>query len=64
MLRYKVVETSQVDDVALEKILNNVTAEGWHFEGIHFAMRDASRRPAMAFLTFTRTETEAGELPE
>ncbi|MBN1957856.1 MAG: DUF4177 domain-containing protein [Desulfuromonadales bacterium] len=54
MLTYKVVETSQVDDLTLEQILNTWTARGWSFEGIHFAMRDASRRPGMAFLTFTR----------
>ncbi len=59
MIIYKVVETSQVDDQSLEQILNNWTAEGWQFEGFHFAMRDASRRPAMAFVTFTREEPEA-----
>ena len=54
MLIYKVVETSQVDDLSLEKILNTWTLEGWQLEGIHFAMRDGSRRPGMAFVTFTR----------
>ena len=54
MLIYKVVETGQVDDQSLETILNTWTAEGWQLEGIHFAMRDASRRPAMAFVTFSR----------
>ena len=54
MLIYKVVETSQVDDLNLEKILNTWTAKGWQLEGIHFAMREASRRPGMAFVTFTR----------
>ena len=58
MLLYKVVETSQVDDLSLEKILNTWTAEGWQLEGIHFAMREASRRPGMAFVTFSR-ETES-----
>ncbi len=57
VLIYKVVETSQVDDLNLEKILNDRTAEGWQLEGIHFAMRDASRRPAMAFITFTREQS-------
>ena len=56
MLIYKVVETSQVDDLSLEKILNTWTAEGWQLEGIHFAMREAARRPGMAFVTFTREE--------
>jgi len=56
MLIYKVVETSQVDDLNLEKILNTWTVEGWQLEGIHFSMREASRRPGMAFVTFTREE--------
>jgi hypothetical protein len=54
MLTYKVVETSQVDDETLEKILNKWTAQGWRFEGMHFAMREGNRRPGMAFVTFTR----------
>lgn len=58
MLIYKVVETSQVDDLSLEKILNTWTTDGWQFEGIHFAMREASRRPGMAFVTFTREEED------
>jgi hypothetical protein len=53
-LRYKVVETSDVTDVELERILNDVTAEGWRLDAIQFAMRDSSKRPAMAFVTFTR----------
>lgn len=56
MLVYKVVETSQVDDLSLEKILNQWTVEGWQFDAFHFVVRDASRRPAMAFVTFTREE--------
>ena len=53
-IRYKVVETSSVTDAELEEILNEWTAQGWSLEGIHFAMRDASKRPSMAFVTFTR----------
>jgi hypothetical protein len=56
MLRYKVVETSQVTDEALEAILNEWTAQGWQLETIHFAMREGSKRPAMAFVLFTRAE--------
>lgn len=59
MLKYKVVETSQVDDLTLEAILNTWTPKGWRFEGIHFAMRDSSRRPGMAFVTFTREDDES-----
>jgi hypothetical protein len=55
MLRYKVVETSLVTDEALEEIINGWTARGWQFDGIHFAMREASKRPAMAFVLFTRS---------
>ncbi|WP_029911508.1 hypothetical protein [Pelobacter seleniigenes] len=58
MLIYKVVETSQVDDQSLEDILNTWTAQGWQFEGMHFAMREANRRPGMAFVTFTREEAD------
>jgi hypothetical protein len=55
-LLYKVVETSDVSDESLEKILNEWTAEGWRFDMMQFAMRDASKRPAMAFVTFTRED--------
>jgi hypothetical protein len=51
---YKVVETSDVTEDALERILNEWTAQGWRFEMMQFAMRDASKRPAMAFVTFVR----------
>ena len=55
MLRYKVVETSVVTDEALEAILKEWTAQGWQLETIHFAMREASKRPAMAFVLFTHS---------
>ncbi len=53
-LVYKVVETSDVSDVELERILNETTSEGWALDMMQFAMRDSSKRPAMAFITFTR----------
>jgi len=53
-LVYKVVETSDVSDVELERILNETTSEGWVLDLMQFAMRDSSKRPAMAFITFTR----------
>lgn len=56
MLRYKVVETSLVTDEALEEIINEWTARGWQFDGIHFTVREASKRPAMAFVLFTRKD--------
>ncbi|WP_305042554.1 DUF4177 domain-containing protein [Geoalkalibacter sp.] len=56
MMRYKVVETSTVTDESLERILNEWTTQGWEFDAIQFAMREGSRRPAMAFVLFTRKE--------
>jgi hypothetical protein len=56
MLRYKVAETTEVTDESLEAIINDWVGKGWNLESIQFAMRDASRRPAMAFILFTRTE--------
>ncbi|MGI9590718.1 MAG: DUF4177 domain-containing protein [Myxococcota bacterium] len=56
---YKVVETSDVTDVEIERILNDTTAEGWSLDTIQFAMRDSSKRPAMAFLVFTRSDATA-----
>jgi hypothetical protein len=52
--RYKVVETSSVTDQELENIYNEWTAKGWSLDGVQFAMRDASKRPSMAFVTFTQ----------
>lgn len=64
---YKVVEVSTVTDDALEAALNRWTRAGWSFDGMQFAMRESSKRPAMAFLVFTRPTTnpedEAGESP-
>jgi hypothetical protein len=53
-IEYRVVELVTVTDEEIERALNEVTAEGWHFDGMHFAMRESSKRPSMAFLTFTR----------
>ena len=57
--RYKVVEISTVTDEEIESVLNEWSAQGWVYDGIQFAMRDASKRPSMAFVTFTRDD-EAG----
>jgi hypothetical protein len=59
-IRYKVVELSTVSDEEIEQVLNDWTAQGWRFDTIHFAMRESSKRPAMAFITFTR-DGEDGE---
>ncbi len=58
-LRYKVVEVAMVTDEELEKTLNSWTAEGWTFDTMQFAMRDSSKRPSMAFVTFSREEADA-----
>lgn len=54
-VEYKVVETSDVTEESLEKMMNEWTRQGWRFEGLHFAMRESSRRPSMAFLFFVRS---------
>jgi hypothetical protein len=53
-IEYRVIETSDVTQESLEQILNDASAEGWALDAIQFAMRDSSRRPAMAFVIFTR----------
>lgn len=60
VIRYKVVETSLVTDEELEKIINEWVFQGWHLEGMQFAMREASKRPAMAFVLFTREGDSGG----
>jgi len=56
---YKVVEVNTVSEDMLEEVLNEWTAKGWHFEGMQFAMRESSKRPAMAFVIFTREKEAA-----
>lgn len=53
---YKVVELATVTDETIEEVLNEWTARGWRFDGMQFAMREASRRPSMAFVLFTRED--------
>ena len=53
-LHYKVVELSTVDEGSLERTLNEWTTRGWNLDGVQFAMRESSKRPAMAFVLFTR----------
>lgn len=57
---YKVVETQIVTDEVLEDLINCWVQKGWLLDGIRFAMSEASRRPSMAFILFTR-EGEALE---
>ena len=53
---YKVVELGTVTDEEIENTLNKWTSQGWKLDGIQFAMRDSSKRPSMAFVTFVREE--------
>ena len=54
-VEYKIVELSVVTDEEIERVINEWVGKGWHYDGMQFAMRDASKRPSMAFLSFTRT---------
>jgi len=56
MMRYKVIEATVVTDEEIEKILNEWVALGWEYDGMQFVTRDASKRPAMAFILFTRKD--------
>jgi hypothetical protein len=59
VLHYKVVELSTVDEATLEETVNGWVHQGWTVESVHFAMRESSKRPAMAFLFFTRARLAA-----
>lgn len=54
MLDYKVIELSVVTDDKIEESVNTWVHRGWAFDGIQFAMRESSKRPAMAFIFFTK----------
>ena len=58
-VEYKVVEVSSVTDEELERVINEWVGKGWRLDGVQFAMRESSRRPAMAFVTFTRPRAPA-----
>jgi hypothetical protein len=51
---YRVVECQSVTDEALTRILNEETKKGWVFDGMSFVPNEASKRPRMAFVVFTR----------
>ena len=51
---YKFVELSIVTDETIQEVVNLWVGKGWLFEGIRFVTSDASRRPQMAFVSFTR----------
>jgi hypothetical protein len=56
---YKVIELSTVSDETIEECLNDWTVKGWHYDGMQFAMRESSKRPAMAFVLFTKEDSAA-----
>ncbi|MDP8254593.1 MAG: hypothetical protein P9M14_02480 [Candidatus Alcyoniella australis] len=51
-LPIRVVELSKVTDEEVERVLNQMLDQGYELDNVHFAMREASRRPSMAFLVF------------
>ena len=57
-LRYKFVELTPVTDETLEECVNDWVAKDWHLEGIRFVMTEHSKRPAMAFVSFVREDTQ------
>ena len=54
MTEYKFVETGVVTDETLEQIVNEWVGKGWQLDAIHFVTAPSSKRPVMAFLSFTR----------
>ena len=55
-MEYKVVELMTVTDIDIENTINEWTGQGWDFEYVQFAMREASKRPSMAFIYFSKSE--------
>jgi len=57
-----------VDEGSLERAVNAWVGQGWTLETVQFAMRESSKRPAMAFVFFTRpgeaSPVEAAEAVE
>ena len=62
-LEYKFVELSVVTDESIEEAVNAWVSRGWTFDGIRFVTTEASRRPQMAFVSFTRDVTEDENRP-
>ena len=60
-VRYKFVELSTVTDEALEHVVNHWVAQGWALDGIRFVVTEHSRRPAMAFVSFTCEVVASGD---
>jgi len=63
-LEYKFVELSIVTDETIEEAVNAWIQRGWLLEGIRFVTTEASRRPSMAFISFTRERVGEVEAPD
>jgi hypothetical protein len=63
-LEYKFVELSIVTDETIEEAVNAWIQRGWLLEGIRFVTTEASRRPSMAFISFTRERVGQVEAPD
>ena len=51
---FRVKETSTVTDENLTTLINHETRAGWIYDGMTFVPNEASKRPRMAFVIFTR----------
>ncbi len=60
-LEYKFVELSIVTDETIEEAVNLWVGKGWLLDGIRFVTNEGSRRPQMAFISFTRELTHEPE---
>ncbi len=58
-VQFKFVELSIVTDVNIEDTVNEWVGQGWHLEGIRFVTTEHSKRPGMAFVSFTREVAQA-----
>jgi hypothetical protein len=56
--QYKFVELSPVTDETIEECVNEWVQQGWHFDGIRFVVSEHSKRPSMAFVSFTRAASQ------
>jgi hypothetical protein len=54
MIVFKFVELTVVTEESLEDAVNMWVAQGWELEDIRFVITEHSRRPSMAFVSFTR----------
>ena len=57
--QYKFVELSPVTDETIEECVNDWVGQGWQLEGVRFVTTEHSKRPAMAFVSFTRDAATA-----